>query len=199
MGSYKIFLNKAHLDFFEVSSAIQKSIRIGDEETALYFAVEMFNSGYDEYVWKRLKIIASEDVGLAEPMMPATIAALYQTYNEIKKKKGKEKPERLQYVHAIVLLCRAKKSRLLDWYVLKLWTEHATKEVPIPDVALDMHNQRGRRMGRGIDHFYDVGTKLHPHAPQAEEERIKEEARVLHKSQPQPLFNDMVYQTTDVE
>ena len=74
--SYHQMTTKKGYDFFEVSSTLQKSIRRGDEETALFFMVELVNSSYDEYVWKRLKIIASEDVGLAEPMMPATIGLL---------------------------------------------------------------------------------------------------------------------------
>ena len=60
-------------EFFEVSSAFQKSIRRCMEDEALYWAIELWNSNYKEYVWKRMLIIASEDVGLAEPTMPQQI------------------------------------------------------------------------------------------------------------------------------
>jgi replication-associated recombination protein RarA len=77
-------------DFFEASSAFQKSVRRGDEETALYFAVEFFNSNYDNYLWKRMRIIASEDVGLAEPMMCVIIQSLFQSYTDLAKEKKEE-------------------------------------------------------------------------------------------------------------
>ena len=36
--------------FLNVSSALQKSIRRGDAKLAGYFAIELFESGYAEYV-----------------------------------------------------------------------------------------------------------------------------------------------------
>jgi hypothetical protein len=48
--------------------------------------------------------------------------------------------------HAVLLLCEAKKSRMIDWTLL----------------AYDKHNAEGRRMGRGLDHFVTDGAKLEP-------------------------------------
>src|ERR1035437_11129569 len=67
-------------DFGEVTSAMQKSIRRGDEDGALYWAVELDLSNYGEYVWKRLRIITSEDISIAAPMLPAVIHALYENW-----------------------------------------------------------------------------------------------------------------------
>jgi hypothetical protein len=50
-----------------------------------------------------------------------------------------------------------------------------------------MHNVKGKQMGRGIDHFYDEGTKLSPHNKQMNEDEIKREARKLHILQPGKL------------
>ena len=127
----------------------------------MYFAVEMFSSGYDEYLWKRIKIITSEDVGLAEPSLPATVAALSSMYQEQKKKKDeKHKPERLFLTHAVLILCRAKKSRLVDWTLIAFWNEHEGTMREIPDYAFDKHNRKGRMMGRGTDHFYTEGSHI---------------------------------------
>jgi len=164
-------------DFFEAASALQKSIRRNEEDCALFFAVELYESGYDEYVWKRLKIISSEDVGLAEPLMPATIQALYLSYVDQKKKKDeKNRPERLFLIHAILLLCRAKKSRLVDWTLIHCWNTHPDRELPIPDYAYDKHNAKGRSMKRGIRHFYEEGTILANHAEQPGESERKNQA-----------------------
>ena len=41
-------------DFFEVSSAMQKAIRRADARVAGFFALELWHSGFRDYVWKRL-------------------------------------------------------------------------------------------------------------------------------------------------
>ena len=47
-------------DFFEVSSAMQKAIRRADAAVAGFFALELWTSGYRDYVWKRLFTISAE-------------------------------------------------------------------------------------------------------------------------------------------
>ena len=163
MSKYDIKTKKGY-DFFECSSALQKCIRRGLEEEALFWAVELYDSNFGEYVWKRLRIMTSEDVGLAEPMMPANIWALYRSYQEqAKKKEDKNEPQRLFLTHAVLLLCRAKKSRMVDWTLLWAWLTHPFRKLVIPDFALDKHNERGRRLGRSWAHFFEEGTLLHPH------------------------------------
>jgi len=49
----------------EVTSALQKSIRRALEEEALFWATELDLAGFGANAWKRLRIIASEDIGLA--------------------------------------------------------------------------------------------------------------------------------------
>lgn len=161
MSKYDIKTKKGY-DFFECSSAMQKCIRRGLEEQAMYWAVELYDSGFGEYIWKRLRIISSEDVGLAEPLMPANIWALYRSYQEqAKKKDDKNEPQRLFLTHAVLLLCRCRKSRMIDWTLLYYWLTHPFKRLEIPDFALDKHNERGRKLGRSWYHFFTEGTQLH--------------------------------------
>ncbi len=163
MSKYDIKTKKGY-DFFEVSSAMQKSIRRGIEDQAMFWAVELYDSGFSEYVWKRLRIMSSEDVGLAEPMMPATIWALYESFREqAKKKDDKNEPQRLFMTHAVLLLCRCRKSRLIDWSLIYHWLTHPFKKPDVPDFAFDKHNARGRLLKRSWAHFFDEGTLLHPH------------------------------------
>ena len=98
-----------------VVSALQKAIRRSNTDDALYWAVQMHLAGYHEYCWKRLKIICSEDIGPAAPYLPAQIEALHNTYTELQKKSdGRHEPWRLMFVHAVILLCQAPKSRICD-------------------------------------------------------------------------------------
>jgi replication-associated recombination protein RarA len=152
---------KKGYDFFEVSSAFQKSIRRGLESEAMYWAVELFNSNYSEYIWKRIKIISSEDVGFADPCISSEIQSLYEMFSaQAKKKDEKNAPERLFLTHAVLMLCRARKSRLVDWALIHYWKTHELEFKPIPDFAYDKHNDKGRILKRSWKHFFEEGTRL---------------------------------------
>jgi replication-associated recombination protein RarA len=146
-------------DLTEVASAFQKSIRRGLEREALHWGIELDLSNFGEYAWKRMRVVTSEDVGLAEPGLPAQIFALYQNWCDQRKKRDlKHAPERLYFVHAILLLVRARKSRIVDHALIASYGNHTPWE--IPDFALDKHTLRGKKLGRGVDHFFDQGVKL---------------------------------------
>jgi replication-associated recombination protein RarA len=165
----------------EVASAFQKSIRRGLEDEALHWAVELDKSNFGLYAWKRMRIMASEDVGLAEPLLPAVVHALYQNCLEQRKKRDvKHGPERLFLVHAVLFLVRARKSRIVDHALISYYGNH--KPRPIPDYALDKHTGAGRRMGRGVEHFFTDGIQLanraeipDPYEEQARETMLKNE------------------------
>jgi replication-associated recombination protein RarA len=145
----------------EVTSAMQKSIRRGEERDALYFAAELELAGYGNYVWKRLRIIASEDVGLADPMACVVVRTLFENWVE-QRKADKSVPsgeQRLFIVHAVLYLARARKSRLVDHALMAMW-EGDRQSREIPDYALDRHTAAGKRLGRGWPHFFDVGAHL---------------------------------------
>lgn len=156
------YRTKGGYDFREVTSAFQKSVRRGMVDDALYWAVELYSSGYDEYLWKRMKLIASEDIGLANPHLQATIRALYENFSELKKKKERSEGERLYAIHAVLLITRSPKNRMCDDALTVAWNLHKERQRPIPDYALDVHTPRGRQMGRGGEHFYAEGAKLEP-------------------------------------
>ena len=143
----------------EVASALQKAIRRSQVEQAVFWAIELDRSGYGLYVWKRLLVITSEDVGLAEPDLPATIWALFQTWKEMNSWKNSNNPQRLPFVHAVILLAQAKKSRMCDHAACGGYN---TNDVlfQIPDEAYDLHTMKGKRMGRGLEHWYSEAALL---------------------------------------
>jgi hypothetical protein len=48
-------------EFGEVSSAMQKAIRRADAKLAGYWALELWESGFGQYVWRRLLTVSAED------------------------------------------------------------------------------------------------------------------------------------------
>jgi replication-associated recombination protein RarA len=170
------------------SRALQKSIRRSDERGALFWATELELSGFGGYVWKRLRIISSEDVGLAEPLMPLLVRSLYENWlEETKRQKtpGYEGFHRVFLVHAVVALARARKSRMLDHALVVMYAgERPTPEVP--DYALDRHTQRGRELGRGFDHFVAEGARLENEAGDVADEYADEARELLARRRPRP-------------
>lgn len=162
---------------FEVSSALQKDIRRANERNALFWAYELERSNFGGYLWKRLLIIAMEDIGPADHDAIVRILALKTVYDELRKKKSKD--AKLAIVSAVIYLVRCNKSRLYDWAKCCMVNTHDVRALAIPDYALDMHTVRGKCNGKTIDDFFNDGCKVHPHTPVVLEERYMAEARAL--------------------
>jgi len=146
-------------DMFEVLSALQKEIRRCKEYEAVYWATEL-ESFNPEALWKRLRVIASEDIGLADPLASLIVDVLEkQYYDAVARKKDSS---RLFLVHAVLYLARSPKSRIVDNLLAVVYNDEERLE--IPDYALDMHTYRGKKMGRGLEHFFAEGAKLEKQA-----------------------------------
>ena len=91
----------------ELLSALQKDIRRGNEYEAVFWAVELerFNP---RMLWNRLRVIASEDVGPAYPLMPRLIETLEIQYFDARKRRNDS--YRVFLSNAIVNIVRCKKS-----------------------------------------------------------------------------------------
>jgi replication-associated recombination protein RarA len=146
----------------EVVSALQKAVRRGDGDGAVYWAHEMNLSGLGAWAWRRLLIITSEDVGLAEPNAPAVVNGLYQISQVLlahqQKPAAGEKVQHpwLELLQATWYLARCPKNReLADMATLFEIRAQRRQFLEVPDTALDMHTRRGRAMGRGAAHFED--------------------------------------------
>jgi replication-associated recombination protein RarA len=154
----------------EVVSALQKAIRRGLEDDALYWAVELDESGWGEYCFSRLFVILSEDVGLAEPLMPAVIAALYENWQALRRRRRgrstgratSQGAEKLPLVHAVLLLARARKSQIVVNATVchTHLAENGIRAKEVPDVSLDRHTLAGKKRGRGWEHFMDESSLL---------------------------------------
>jgi replication-associated recombination protein RarA len=161
----------------EATSAMQKEIRRGNDREALYWATELSLAGFGNYVWKRLRIIASEDVGLGEPMMAVLVRTLYENWQEQKKAdRGDEGTATLFLVHAVLALARAPKTRIVD-HAYVVVVQGPRPRLEVPDYALDVHTTRGRKLKRGAGHFYDEGAPVWPEAEI--DDPYRDEARAI--------------------
>ena len=162
----KLFTQRGY-DFYEVASALQKSIRRGDVKLAGYMALELFPR-YSEYCWKRLLTISAED---CYGVVTKEVLALYEAFHIINKgKKGNELKGRIFISKAVILLCQTKHNRdadLISNYVYdkkydisddeieKLFDEIRSEErVEIPEYVYDVHTRKGKMNGKTKADFF---------------------------------------------
>jgi replication-associated recombination protein RarA len=85
---------------------------------------------------------------------------LYDNWLEAKKAKNDDALP-LFLAHAVCVLARAAKSGIALHAVMAFWMgDRQAMRLEIPDHALDKHTVRGRRLGRGFEHFFEEGAKL---------------------------------------
>jgi len=154
-------LTRKDYNFFECSSAFQKSIRRGNEKEALFFGHELYCSGYQKYVWKRILVITSEDIGLANPQLPQQIMALHEMWKVIAETNIEEAS--MPFIQAVLTLCRSEKNRMIDEY--KMFVFKSGEELEIPDYALDVHTRRGKIKGRDHKFFLEHGRTVNNEKP----------------------------------
>ncbi len=139
--------------FDETASALQKSIRRGKEYESMFHFVDLAESGFDLYAWKRLCICAAEDIGLANPNIVVQVNALAQMWERMRKKEKDDSsgelifllPEKNIPALAILLMCRSPKNREADDLASCVdldWKEG--KIIPISPEAIDGHTQTGK-------------------------------------------------------
>lgn len=161
----KLFTQRGY-DFYEVSSALQKSIRRGDVKLAGYMALELFPK-YSEYCWKRLLTISAED---CFGIVTKEVMALYEAFHVINKgKKGNELKGRIFISKAVILLCMTKHNRdadLLSNYIYdkkydvsdneieKMFEEIRNENMSVPDYVYDVHTMKGKRSGKTKADFF---------------------------------------------
>lgn len=172
-NDYQIRTKKGY-DFFEVASAFQKAIRRCDEKQAMYWAIELYESNYAKYAWKRMLIMSCEDVGLGSPFTNQVVWNLYQTYEWLVALKEHSRPELLPFTQAVLHLAHCHKSRYIDIAVTVYWAQHEREHLPIPDYAYDEHTKVGRMKGRGRAHFWNEAALINnPRLVENEEEMRK--------------------------
>ena len=144
---------------YELMSALQKCIRRGMAYESVHFAIRLEEMN-PAMLWNRLTVIASEDVGPANPLMPVIIETLKSQY--FTALRNQNAADRLYLINAVLLLAESPKSRDVDELLIAAYgkMEFEGEKLPIPDFALDMHTRRGKALGRKWDHWFEEGAKL---------------------------------------
>jgi putative ATPase len=146
-------------EHYDTISAFIKSCRGSDPDAAMYWLAKMLAGGEDpRFIARRLVILASEDVGLADPQaLPLTVAA-HHAVDFV----GLPEAE-LTLAHATLYIATAPKSNSAT---LALGEAHAAlKTQPVQTIPSSLRSKTGQAnkrigQGKGYDYSHDFPENI---------------------------------------
>ncbi|RYU11227.1 replication-associated recombination protein A [Nocardioides iriomotensis] len=136
---------------YDVISAFIKSVRGSDADAALHYLARMIEAGEDpRFIARRLVILASEDIGLADPTALTTAVAAAQAVQLIGMPEG-----RLNLAQATIALALAPKSNAVTTAIGAASADvRAGKVGPVPSHLRDAHYAGSKKIGHGRGYLY---------------------------------------------
>ena len=181
------FYDKSGEQHYDIISAFIKSVRGSDPDAAIYWLARMLEGGEDiKFIARRLIILASEDIGLANPNAMLIANACFDAIDKI------GMPEaRIPLAEATVYLATSPKSNsaylAVDAAIAKV---KETGDLPVPLHLRNAPTSLMKKLNYGADYKYAhnfdnhyveqqylpdklVDAKFYEPAPNAKEEQIR--------------------------
>ena len=134
---------------YDTISAFIKSVRGSDPDAALYWLAKMLYAGEDpRFICRRLMILASEDIGLADPMGIVVASAAAQNYEMLGMPEGA-----YPIAHATLYLATAPKSNTVGAYFSALAEIEKNGAKPVPTHLMDA-SRDAKALGHGQGYQY---------------------------------------------
>ncbi|ADN01558.1 AAA family ATPase [Spirochaeta thermophila] len=141
---------------YDIISAFIKSLRGSDPDAAFYWLARMVDAGEDpHYIFRRMLILACEDVGMADPHAITVVLSCAQAFDRVGLPEGQ-----YHLAHAALYLATCPKSNSVLGYfdALKAVREEKTHEVPrhLKDASRD-----AKGFGHGDGYLYPHSYREH--------------------------------------
>jgi len=141
-------------EHYDAASALIKSMRGSDPDAAVYWVARMLEAGEDpRFIARRIAILASEDIGNADPRAIMIASAAYDIVERI------GMPEaQLTLGQAAIYMATAPKSNAS---ALAIWAAMSDvkngRTIPVPKHLKDTHYQGAKRLehGKGYQYSHD--------------------------------------------
>jgi putative ATPase len=151
-------------EHYDTISAFIKSVRGSDPDAALYWMAKMLHAGEDpRFVLRRMFILASEDIGMADPQALVVVSSAANAFEWV------GMPEGYYFLsHACIYLATAPKSNSAGaiWRVLDHLEQHGPGPVPpyLRDKADRFHGAARENYQRAVrESAGDAGPYRYPH------------------------------------
>jgi putative ATPase len=138
-------------EHYDAASALIKSMRGSDPDAAVYWVARMLEAGEDpRFIARRIAILASEDIGNADPQAIVIAAAAFDIVEKI------GMPEaQLTLGQAAIYMATAPKSNAS---AKAIWAAMADvregRTIPVPRHLRDGHYAGSKRLGSGVGYKY---------------------------------------------
>ncbi|WP_136706843.1 replication-associated recombination protein A [Agromyces sp. H66] len=138
-------------EHYDVISAFIKSVRGSDVDAALHYLARMIEAGEDpRFIARRIIVLASEDVGMADPTALGVAVSAADAVQYIGMPEG-----RIPLAQAVVHLATAPKSNAaylgIDQAIADV---RAGRAGPVPKHLRDAHYPGAKRLGHGKGYVY---------------------------------------------
>lgn len=141
---------------FDTISAFIKSVRGSDADAALYWLAKMVYAGEDpRFIFRRMIILAGEDVGLADPHALTVVMSAARAYDYVGMPEGQ-----FHLAEACLYLATCPKSNSGMAFFDALATVRDEKEADVPDPLKD-GNRDAEAMGHGAGYLYPHAYRDH--------------------------------------
>jgi len=141
---------------FDTISAFIKSIRGSDPDAALYWMARMVRAGEDaDYIFRRMLVSASEDVGLADPQALGVVVSAAEAFRRVGLPEGQ-----FHLSHAALYLATAPKSNSTLGYFDALKSLETEESRAVPNHLKDS-SRDAQAFGHGQNYQYPHAFKDH--------------------------------------
>lgn len=141
---------------FDTISAFIKSVRGSDPDAALYWLARMVYAGEEpRFIFRRLLILAGEDVGLADPQAIGVVNACAEAFDRIGMPEG-----RYPLAQATLYLATCSKSNSVMGFFDALATVEQEREAEVPSPLRDANRDK-KGFGHGAGYLYPHAYRDH--------------------------------------
>jgi putative ATPase len=141
---------------FDTISAFIKSLRGSDPDAALYWLAKMVYAGEDpRFIFRRMLILASEDVGLADPNAVVVVNACANAFEWVGMPEG-----RYHLAQATLYLANAPKSNSVMGFFDALAVVEKEREAEVPNHLKDANRDK-KGLGHGAGYLYPHAYRDH--------------------------------------
>jgi len=147
----RVLYDKDEDQHYDTISAFIKSVRGSDPDAALYWLAKMIEAGEDpRFISRRLIILASEDIGLADPQGLVVAVAAHHAVEFIGMPEGK-----IPLAEAtLYLACAAKSNSAVMGISQALQAVSKDEAVQVPKHLRDAHYPGAKQLGHGEGYKY---------------------------------------------
>jgi putative ATPase len=141
---------------YDTISAFIKSLRGSDPDAALYWMAKMVYAGEDpRFIFRRMAILAGEDVGLADPNAAVVVASCWQLFERVGMPEG-----RFPLAQAALYLATCPKSNSSLAFFDALTAVEHEQESEVPNHLRDA-NRDSEGFGHGQGYLYPHAYRDH--------------------------------------